>query len=66
MADSSAKFMEEPNNVMEYRFVKDYPPISGVKSSQSGKPSHCSVRWRVKPHPGSGILRIPGVTTGPG
>jgi hypothetical protein len=30
------------NNVKEYRFVKDYPSFSGVKSSQSGKRSHCS------------------------
>jgi hypothetical protein len=30
------------NNVREYRFVRDHPSFSGVNSSQSGKPSHCS------------------------
>ena len=29
----------EPDNVKVYRFVKDYPAKTGVKSSQSGKPS---------------------------
>jgi hypothetical protein len=39
---------QEPNNVREYRFVKEYPPISGVKSSQSGNSSHCSSRTRTR------------------
>src|ERR1700733_15173278 len=29
------------DNVRTYRFVKEYPAKTGVKSSQSGNPSHC-------------------------
>jgi hypothetical protein len=29
------------NNVLDYRFVKDRPAKTGVKSSQSGNPSRC-------------------------
>jgi hypothetical protein len=32
--------LTRPNNVKDYRFVKDCPAKTGVKSSQSGKPSH--------------------------
>jgi hypothetical protein len=29
-----------PDNVKDYRFVRDYPAKTGVKSSQSGNSSH--------------------------
>src|SRR5580698_4229356 len=29
------------DNVRTYRFVKEFPAKTGVKSSQSGNPSHC-------------------------
>jgi hypothetical protein len=38
--DLTTKLTHEPDNVKDYRFVSDYPAKTGVKSSQSGKPSH--------------------------
>jgi hypothetical protein len=29
-----------PDIVMDYRFVRDYPAKTGVKSSRSGNPAH--------------------------
>jgi hypothetical protein len=40
--------------VKEYRFVSDYPAKIGVKSSQSGKPSHCPARARLPTHQRAG------------
>jgi hypothetical protein len=41
--DLTTKLTHEPDNVKDYRFVRDYPAKTGVRSSQSGIPSHC---WR--------------------